>query len=185
MKKKMLPLLMSGLLLLAACEKDSVSPEIDLNSSKKSAKNELSQNGMKVVNLRAHLSGDQEVPPAETNATGQAIFQLSKDGKELSYKLIVANLENIRMSHIHLAPAGSNGPVVAWLYPSGPPPAVIEGVTNGILAEGTITKENLIGPLAGQDLSVLVQRMLDDQTYVNVHTNQYPGGELRGQIFGN
>ena len=192
MKKKILSIMVSGFLVFTACEKQALNPDQDISSLKKSAGNELHQNnmsnnmnGMKVLNFRAHLSGDQEVPEAETNATGQAIFQLSKDGEELSYKLIVANIENVRMAHIHLAPEGVNGPVGVWLYPSAPPPQLIEGVSNGILAEGVITKDDLVGSLAGSELSELVELMLEGGTYVNVHTNQYPAGEIRGQIFGN
>ncbi len=140
------------------------------------------KSGQKVMNFRAHLSGDEEVPAVETNATGQAIFQLSKDGMELSYKIIVANIENVRMSHIHLGPAGSTGGVVVWLYPSGPPPVVLPGTTNGILAEGVITAGNLTGVLAGQPLWDLVEAMMNGGTYVNVHTDANPGGEIRGQI---
>ncbi|EMR04764.1 CHRD domain-containing protein [Cesiribacter andamanensis] len=141
--------------------------------------------GQQVLNFRTHLSGDQEVPANASKATGQAIFQLSKDGTELHYKLIVANLDNVLMAHIHVAPAGDNGGVVAWLYPAGPPPNLIPGTTNGILAQGTITSANLVGSLAGMDLSDLVALMLNGNTYVNVHTQQYPGGEIRGQIWGN
>lgn len=138
----------------------------------------------------AHLSGDNEVPARETLAQGQAIFKLSKDGSELHYKLIVANIENVVASHIHLAPAGSNGSVVAFL--AGPFPAA-GGRTNGVLAEGTITSADLIGPLAGQSLSDLIDAMEAGGTYVNVHTNDgiaptntgagdFASGEVRGQI---
>jgi hypothetical protein len=54
-------------------------------------------------NFRTHMSGREEVPAAATRAQGQATFKLSKDGTELSYKLIVANIENVSMAHIHLA----------------------------------------------------------------------------------
>jgi hypothetical protein len=144
------------------------------------------KSGVKVKNFRAHLSGDQEVPPNESIAQGQAIFQLSKDGTELSYKLIVANLENLHMAHIHRAPAGVNGGVVVWLYPSAPPAVLLPGTTKGILAEGVIKAENLVGSLAGQSLSALINEMSAGNTYVNIHTMPlFPGGEIRGQIFGN
>jgi hypothetical protein len=133
-------------------------------------------------NYQAHLSGGEEVPPAETRAQGQAMFQLSKDGTELHYKLIVANIENVRMAHIHLAPAGANGPVVVWLYPGGPPAQLIPGRFQGVLAEGVITSDNLVGPLLNEPLSALVNEMSAGNTYVNVHTDQYPAGEVRGQI---
>ncbi|MGQ0604006.1 MAG: CHRD domain-containing protein [Anaerolineales bacterium] len=141
-------------------------------------------------NFVAHLSGEEEVPPVATLAQGQAIFHLSKDGTELHFKLIVANIENVVAAHIHLAPAGVNGPVVAFLY--GPAPAG-GGRTDGVLAEGTITAATLIGPLAGRPLSDLIAAMEAGNTYANVHTNDgvappntgpgdSPGGEVRGQI---
>jgi hypothetical protein len=135
-------------------------------------------------NFRTNLSGAEEVadPPVETLARGQAIFQLSKDGTQLSYKLIVANIENVSMAHIHLAPAGVNGPVVAWLYPSSPPPQLIEGRFDGVLAEGVITADDLVGPLAGFTMEDLIAEIGAGNTYVNVHTSQYPAGEVRGQI---
>jgi hypothetical protein len=133
-------------------------------------------------NFTTHLTGDEEVPPAQTSAQGQVIFQLSKDGTELTYKLIVANIENVLQAHIHLAPAGANGAVVAWLYPDAPPAQLIPGRSSGILETGTITAQDLVGPLAGMTLDDLVTAMQSGNTYVNVHTTQYPGGEIRGQI---
>jgi len=123
-------------------------------------------------------------------AQGQAIFQLSPDGIELLYKLIVANIENVVAAHIHLVPEGANGPVVAFLYDPAPAGG---GRTEGVLADGTITAANLIGPLAGQPLSALITAMETGNAYVNVHTNdgvppvnrglgEFPGGEIRGQI---
>jgi hypothetical protein len=130
----------------------------------------------------AHLSGSNEVPANDSRATGQAIFQLSRDGQSISYRLIVANIENVTMAHIHLAPEGANGPVVVWLYPSAPPAQLIPGRTNGILATGTIRTSDLVGQLAGQDLDVLLDAFAEGNAYVNVHTSQYPPGEVRGQI---
>jgi len=141
-------------------------------------------------NFVAHLSGGEEVPERDTNATGQAIFHLSPDGSSLEYKLIVANINNVVASHIHLGPVGVNGPIVAFL--AGPlPPA--GGRVDGILAQGTITSADLTGPLAGMSLSVLIEAMRTGGAYVNVHTNDgidppntgpgdFPGGEIRGQI---
>jgi hypothetical protein len=89
---------------------------------------------------------------------------------------------NVTMAHIHLAPAGANGPVVAWLYPSGPPAQLIPGRFNGVLGAGTLSDANLVGPLAGEPLSALIDAIQSGNAYVNVHTSQYPGGEIRGQI---
>jgi len=130
----------------------------------------------------ARLSGAEEVPPADTRARGQATFRLSADGTELAYRLIVANIENVTMAHIHRAPSGANGPVVAWLYPGGPPAQLIPGRSQGVLAEGVLTAANLVGPLAGASLEDLVAELAAGDAYVNVHTSQFPAGEVRGQI---
>lgn len=169
-------------LIFVSCEKEAIEAEIQEVPLQVKVDNEKAK---QVLTFKAHLSGDQEVPPAETNATGQTIFKLSKDGTSLEYKLIVANIHNVRMAHIHLAPVGVNGGVVVWLYPDSPPPQLIEGRVNGILAEGTITSEDLVGDLAGESLQDLIDLMTAGETYVNVHTDQYPGGEIRGQISAN
>lgn len=141
-------------------------------------------------NFATSLKGREEVPPRDTNATGVATFKLSKDGTELSYKLIVANIENVVAAHIHLGPAGMNSPVVTFLYGEAPAGG---GRTDGVLAEGTITSADLVGPLTGMSLSDLIAAMEAGNTYVNVHTNDgvaptntgpgdFPGGEIRGQI---
>jgi hypothetical protein len=134
------------------------------------------------VDFKAHLSGGNEVPAVDTVAQGEAIFKLSDDGTQLHYKLIVANLENTLQSHIHVGAAGANGGVVAFLYPSAPPAQLIAGRFSGVLAEGVITAADLRGSLAGMSLDALVAQMAAGNTYVNVHTVAYPGGEIRGQV---
>lgn len=160
----------------ASCEKSDVVADVEQEVVLKKAH--------LLSNFRAHLSGGEEVPANTSQATGQAIFTLSKDGTMVSYKLVVANLENVTMSHIHMGASGTNGGVVAWLYPSGPPAMLLEGTTNGMLAEGVIQAENLVGALAGQSLDALVDAMKAGNAYVNVHTTVFPGGEIRGQISG-
>jgi hypothetical protein len=162
--KRLIPFVVAALCVVAASAAEAAPPE--------------------QRNFRAPLSGSEEVadPPVETNARGQATFKLSSDGTELHYRLIVANIENVTMAHIHLAPAGANGPVVAWLYPSEPPPQLIPGRTNGILATGVITAGDLVGLLAGASLDDLIGELRDGNAYVNVHTSQFPAGEVRGQI---
>jgi hypothetical protein len=181
---KLLVLFIAVSIISACANEDGPQPEPVLLQEDAASAEHLSADAKLTGNRNfvTHLSGDEEVPPADTKAQGQAIFQLSKDGTQLSYKLIVANIENVTMAHIHVAPAGVNGPVVVWLYPSGPPPQLIPGRSNGVLATGVITAANLVGQLAGQPLNNLVAAMRAGNTYVNVHTSQYPGGEIRGQI---
>jgi hypothetical protein len=130
----------------------------------------------------ADLSGAEQVPPVTSAATGQAVFRVSQDALSIDFDLSVSNIEDVTMAHIHLAPAGQNGPVVAWLYPSGPPPEPIPGRSDGRLAAGTITEDGLLGPLQGQPLAELIEAFLRGEAYVNVHTQSHPPGEIRGQI---
>jgi hypothetical protein len=133
-------------------------------------------------NFRTHLNGSFEVPVRDTRAQGQAIFQLNQDGTALEYKLNVANIENVLQAHIHMGPPTGTGGIVAWLYPSGPPAQLIPGRFNGTLGEGTITADNLVGDLAGQPLDALIEQMEAGNAYVNVHTTQFPPGEIRGNL---
>jgi hypothetical protein len=114
----------------------------------------------------AKLSGNNEVPPLTTAATGMAQFQLSSDGNQLSYTLNAKNLNNFMMAHIHQGKPGEMGPPVAKLS----------------MGNGKITSADLQGPLAGKQMSDLVNIMKNGGAYVNVHTQQNQNGEIRGQI---
>ena len=103
--------------------------------------------------------------------------------------MIVAKIEGVIGAHIHLAPAGANGPIVLSMVPdtagflAGGPFIPDPGITlKGILVEGTVTAADLVGPLMGQPLDFLIREMRNGNTYVNVHTVANRSGEIRGQI---
>jgi hypothetical protein len=140
-------------------------------------------------NFAAPLSGREEVPPRDTNARGVATFKLSADGTELSYKLNVANIENVFAAHIHCNVAGVNGPVGVTLFGGAP----AGGRVDGTLAEGTITAPDPGNGCGWSTLADVVAAINSGGAYVNVHTNDgvappntgpgdFPGGEIRGQI---
>jgi hypothetical protein len=115
----------------------------------------------------AKLTGNNEVPPVNTPATGMAQFQLSSDGKELNYDLSATNLKGFMMAHVHQGKTGENGPPIT---------------TPLSMGKGKITSSDLQGPLAGKQISDLVNIMKNGGAYVNVHTQQNQNGEIRGQI---
>jgi hypothetical protein len=115
----------------------------------------------------AKLSGSNEVPPVTTSATGMAQFQLTADGSQINYKLNATNLNNFMMAHIHQGKAGENGPPVTAPLSIG---------------SGKITASDLQGPLAGKQLSDLINLMKTGGTYTNIHTQTNQNGEIRGQI---
>ncbi len=131
------------------------------------------------TNFRAILRGSNQIPIVSTNAHGVFIASLSSDGKSLTFKLIVANLENVTMAHIHLGNSTTNGPIVIFLFHTESPIAR----QDGILSRGTVTASDLKGPLAGQQFSALINAIQSGNAYVNVHTTQHPAGEIRGQVF--
>src|SRR3982074_2059904 len=96
---------------------------------------------------RAALTGSQEpgaaagkVTAGASTATGRASFRLDEDGPALRFSLSAHGLVGAEAAHIHLGGAGTNGPVVAFLFSSATPVDV-----NGELSEGTLTA----APLAG------------------------------------
>jgi hypothetical protein len=132
-----------------------------------------------------NLSGLAEIPPRDTEASGAFVAQLNPDGTSLNYRLSVQDIQDVTGAHLHLGLPNENGPIVVPLLGEGapgdnatPPPA---GPASGVIAEGEITAETLAGPLAGVPLVVLMELLRSGAIYVNVHTTQFPQGELRGQ----
>jgi hypothetical protein len=140
-------------------------------------------------NFVAPLSGDEEVPARDTQATGVATFKLREDGTVLRFKVNVANIENAFAAHIHCGAVGVNGPIGVTLFMGAP----AGGAVNGTLAEGTITAADPGNGCGWTDLASVLAAIESGNTYVNVHTNDgvappntgpgdFPGGEIRGQI---
>lgn len=141
----------------------------------------------------AALDGAQTMPePLKTPATGKAEFRLSADGKQIEYTLTVDKLANASEVDVHLGSVANNGPLVIKLWPKGGS-AIKKGEFSGVLAQGTFTAADLIGPMQGSPLADLVDEMRAGEAYVNVHTNDgtepstpkpgnYRIGEIRGQI---
>jgi CHRD domain len=127
----------------------------------------------------ANLTGDSEVPPVTTNATGSAEFELNDDADEMSYDLEVEDIEGVLFAHIHQGSDSENGPIVVTLFNAtdGPTDEI-----DGTLESGTFTAEDFEGPLQGQNMTDLVDAINGGQAYVNVHTEANPPGEVRGTI---
>ena len=132
--------------------------------------------GARAETFGAWLTGENEIPPVETDGFGVAGFRLAPDERRVDYRLVVAGVENVEQSHIHKGPPDLNGNVVAYLF--GP---VRDPVTRtGLLAAGTLTDEDVIWPLT--DAAELADQFRAENVYVNVHTTGHPAGEIRGQI---
>jgi hypothetical protein len=124
------------------------------------------------------LSGKDEVPPTESNASAWAKFQSVDNGSQLSYWVSIVGLKEITGAHIHKGSEGQNGDIVTVLSEA----KSAEGGNETISLKGNITKDGLQGPLEGKEVSDLVSLMRNGSVYVNVHTNEYKDGVIRGQI---
>lgn len=128
--------------------------------------------------FKAKLNGAQEVPATVTDARGHASLKLDKRGHKMDIVIEVSKITDVIAAHLHKAPRGQNGGIVASLYG----PADPGGREKGRLLCRTITKGDLVGDLAGQPLSTLIEEIDAGNIYVNVHTVANPGGEIRGQV---
>jgi hypothetical protein len=119
------------------------------------------------------LSGNEEVPPVQTDATGVAeITPLGADS--IAYSVNATNIEGVTAGHIHLGKQGEDGPVVVTLFNYDSP-------MNGVSENGTITADKLEGPMAGMQIPDLAAAGANGTLYINIHTEQNPDGEIRGQ----
>jgi large repetitive protein len=121
----------------------------------------------RIESLTGTLSGAQEVPANSSTATGSVSGSLNLATGALSLRINVSGLSaNITVAHIHNNAAGSNGPVAVDLIP-----AVI---TNGVNS-GNFT--GIVTLTAAQIRQLYLGRL-----YVNIHTSNFPGGEVRAQL---
>jgi hypothetical protein len=107
------------------------------------------------------LSGDQEVPPVKTTATGSGNISVASDGA-VSGSVTTTGLAGTA-AHIHHGAAGKNGPVVIPLTKSA------DGNTWSVPPGSKLNADQLKAYQAGE-------------LYVNVHTEANKGGELRAQL---
>ncbi len=105
------------------------------------------------------LSGAEEVPPASTSGSGKGSFRIADDGS-ISGSVTTTGVPGT-MAHIHQAAKAQNGPVIVPLTKNGDTYSVPEG--------RKLTEAQMQAFKAGN-------------LYVNVHSNAYKGGEVRGQL---
>lgn len=132
------------------------------------------------LNFTAPLTGLREVPPVvDTPGTGTVQITVLPGDTGLQVLLTVQNLRQVTQAHIHLGMPGESGPIVVWLFNN---PQSIDATQPTVLVNQTFRASDMTGPLAGMNLSALVQEMIRGNTYVNVHTIAHPNGEIRGQL---
>jgi hypothetical protein len=133
----------------------------------------------------ANLRGRNEVPPVDTDAFGAAKFVSDKHCTKIKFFLKVEEIDNFVQAHIHFGRRGENGPVLAFLFGADLESledqngiSTRKGIVTGVITDKDIEKNDV----GVDDVEDLLELMKDERTYVNVHTEQNPGGEIRGQI---
>jgi CHRD domain len=112
----------------------------------------------------------------DVTATGISGFIVNSGNSKVWYQIEAEGLNGVTQAHIHSGKVGENGPVVATLFKGN------KDTVNGALVQGSITADKLEGPLKGKSISDLIDLFDDASAYVNVHTETFPDGEIRGQI---
>jgi CHRD domain len=121
-----------------------------------------------------NLTGSEEVPPVQTDATGLAeISPYTIAGDSISYTVNVTNINDATAGHIHFGNPGENGPIVFTMFQYDPP-------RDEVLETGTITADKLEGPMSGKQVSDLAFAGANGSLYMNIHTVENPNGEIRG-----
>jgi hypothetical protein len=132
------------------------------------------------LDFKAELTGAEEVPPVGTGTTAEAKFKVNAAQTEIEFELEIedgVDVLGIAGAHLHCAPSGVNGPVVVFLAG-----AVPGGFDEDVEIKGTLTVANIVNTSCGSTIPQLVQSMINGNVYVNVHSNAFPSGVVRGQV---
>ena len=124
-------------------------------------------NGNGATSFIAEMSGGEEVPEVTTDATGTGNFNLNADETEVGFDISASGLSSPVIGlHIHIGPVGQAGNVVFPLTDS-----VVETGEGSVGAGGAFA-------IAAEQVAAL--RAGD--YYLNLHTDENPAGEIRGQL---
>jgi hypothetical protein len=144
--------------------------------------------------LKVRLSGYQEVP-ASLSSGGAGEFEARIRKNDLGDVSIEWELKYnesfsspVQQAHIHFGQRHTNGGISIFLCTNlGNGPAGTQLCPPGpAKIEGTATAADVIGPagqlIAAGEIDEIVAAIRSGVAYVNIHTTQFPGGEVRGQF---
>lgn len=132
------------------------------------------RDGAPPVVFNVQLRAENEPDPISTSeAIGHAQITVLANGTiEFTFTVNNKGGETFNRAHIHKAPAGSNGPIHWDLLEAGDPVASIDGQPS-----------QLRGVARARAAAVLADLLANpDQYYVNIHSTDFPGGSIRGQL---
>jgi hypothetical protein len=138
------------------------------------------------------LTGEQQLPPNDTNALGYIGLKFQDDRTRLMYIVNAEHIGKVTAVNLYQTDKEQNGMLVLDLLHS--PRELIKGVdkvvdktldgkTKGTISIGGATRDDLQGQLKGRTLSDLQELMVNGSVYVSIHTKDFPNGEIRGNSF--
>jgi hypothetical protein len=164
MKLVRLPALLCFMVLVfSACQRDDKDARIETNDN-------------------IPVTGAQEVPATNSAANGKMTASYNTETRMLNYTVQWSGLSGpVAAMHIHAsADPGFNAPVVQNIIASG---SVSSGATLFNPNPAVFGASGSVSGRAFMDGIVLKEEeLLGGKMYVNIHTAQFPGGEIRGQI---
>jgi len=131
-----------------------------------------------VITLTATLLGNEEQPGINTGAFGSATVTVDTGARTVTYKVDVFNLPSgVTASHIHVGAPGTTGPIIVNFAPP-------VNASNDFSYSGTVPESQWLlrpdqGIRSGDDI---IQAILGNNSYVNVHSTVNPAGEIRGRL---
>jgi hypothetical protein len=145
----------------------------------------LAQGGNVITRLR----GFEEVPAVANPNGGTFTASINRAGTEMAFNLTYTVPEGVvTQAHLHFAQRGVNGGIVIFLCSNlgnGPAGTPACPANNGTVT-GTITSEDVLAvaaqSAAAGDLASVLRAIRAGIVYANVHTDQLPGGSIRGQL---
>jgi hypothetical protein len=111
--------------------------------------------------VTGHLTGEKEVPPVTTKASGKSTIKITKN-RLVTGMVKVEDLSKPTMAHIHQGPLDKDGPVIITLKKT-------DEKTFTVPPDTKLTEEQYAAFKEGN-------------LYINVHTEKYPSGEIRAQM---
>jgi hypothetical protein len=142
------------------------------------------------ITLREQLSGFEETPIAlSTTGSGQFFAQVNAQDDTISYRLSYTDMPTtVTQAHIHFGSASQSGGISVFICtnlgngPAGTQPCPASPAT----VTGVMRPADVVGPvgqgIAAGEFDELVAAIRSGTAYVNVHSTQFPAGEIRAQF---
>ena len=143
------------------------------------------------TSFSAALEGENEVPLVASAGTGQWQGTLNATGDDIAWTITFSGLSGPpTQSHIHFGQSFVTGGIVYWFCGAGATPGPVgtaacpaanNGTLSGHITAAGIQAATTQGISAG-DFAKILAALRDGNAYVNIHSIQSPGGEIRGQV---